>query len=117
MYLNLLVIRTERINELSKFYEKLGLKFEYHKHGKGQMHYSTKIGELVFEIYPLLKNQEKVDNSLRLGFKVENLDNLIGELREKGVEILKEPLINKWGYYSLIKDIDGRKIELIENYD
>jgi len=60
----------------------LGIKFEYHQHGKGTWHYSTKLGEIVFEIYPLMKNQNIPDKSLRLGFTVKNLDELILKLKK-----------------------------------
>lgn len=115
MKLNLIVIRTDKSKALSEFYEKLGMSFEYHKHGKGLFHYSTVFGDgLVFEIYPLLKSQKQVDNSIRLGFKVSNLDSLIKKLINADVIIEKKPQHSKWGYYAVIKDLDGRKIELLE---
>jgi predicted enzyme related to lactoylglutathione lyase len=112
MKINLIVIRTNRPKELSDFYEQIGMKFEYHQHGKGTWHYSTEIGETVFEIYPLMKNQENSDNSLRLGFTIENLDEIIENLKKRNVEIVREPKESEWGYFAIIKDLDGRKIEL-----
>lgn len=35
------------------FYEKLGLKFIREEYGKGSVHYSTYIGELLIELYLL----------------------------------------------------------------
>jgi len=112
MQINLLVIRTSNPKKLSAFYEQLGMVFQYHRHGNGPMHYSAKFDGLVFEIYPLLKNQENADNSLRLGFDVDNLDDLILKLRETQVEIIQNPTQTDWGYIAVIKDLDGRKIEL-----
>ena len=112
MKINLIVIRTDKPKELSGFYELIGMNFEYHQHGKGTWHYSTEIGETVFEIYPLMKNQESPDKSLRLGFSVSNLDETINKLRKKNVEIVREPKESEWGYFAIIKDLDGRKIEL-----
>ena len=112
--ISLLVIRTTAPKELSKFYTALGIEFDYHRHGKGSWHYSSEIDGLVFEIYPLLKNQEVSDQSLRLGFKVEKLDELIQNLKSKNVEIVNEPKSSEWGYFAIIKDLDGRKIELTE---
>lgn len=76
MQLNLLVIRTENIDRLAQFYAQLGIPFQRHKHGKGPYHYAAELGEVVFEIYPLLKSQPTADASLRLGFDVPNLDRL-----------------------------------------
>ncbi len=112
MLINLIVIRTDKPKELSEFYEQLGMKFEYHQHGKGTWHYSTEIEEIVFEIYPLMKNQEVSDKSLRLGFTIENLDDIIANLKKNKVEIIREPKESEWGYFAIIKDLDGRKIEL-----
>lgn len=114
MVINLIVIRTKQPKELSVFYEQLGIQFEYHQHGKGVWHYSTKINEIVFEIYPLIKNQKTADNSLRLGFTVDNLDELIINLKKKNVQIISEPKASEWGISAIIKDLDGRKIELKE---
>lgn len=114
MTLNLLVIRTKDIHILSQFYNKLGIEFTYHQHGKEPYHYSAELGELVFEIYPLLKNQTEADSSLRLGFTVKKLDELIERLKQDGVDIVQMPLKTAWGYTAMIKDLDGRKIELKE---
>ena len=112
MEINLIVIQTDRPKELSEFYEQIGMQFEYHQHGKGTWHYSAEIGEIVFEIYPLLKNQENPDKSLRLGFTIKNLDETIEELKKRNVEIVREPKDSEWGCFAIIRDLDGRKIEL-----
>ena len=114
MQIHLIVIRTENPKELSAFYTRIGMSFEYHRHGNGAWHYAAEMGGTVFEIYPLLKSQEKPDKSLRLGFTVGNLDETLTSLREQDVEIIKEPTESEWGYMAIIKDLDGRKIELKE---
>ena len=112
MHINLIVIRTDNPKELSGFYEQIGMKFEYHQHGKGTWHYSTEIEKTVFEIYPLMKNQVNPDISLRLGFTIKNLDEIIENLKKQNVKIVREPKDSEWGYFAIIKDLDGRKIEL-----
>ena len=112
MKINLLVIRSDEPKKLSEFYELLGLEFVYHQHGNGPWHYSTEIEEIIFEIYPLIKNQETPDKSLRLGFTVDDLDETISNLKKENVEIIREPKESEWGYFAIIKDLDGRKIEL-----
>jgi lactoylglutathione lyase len=113
MKINLIVIKTHQIHELAQFYSLLGLIFEYHQHGKGVFHYSTVLNDIVFEIYPTPKNTA-TDNTTRLGFKVENLDILIKELPDKGVKIHNLPTQTEYGYWAVIEDLDGRKIELTE---
>ena len=76
MQLNLIVIRTGDMPKLAKFYTSLGLRFKYHKHGNSPMHYSAKAGETTMEIYPLAKDQLLADRNLRLGFVVDNFDEV-----------------------------------------
>ena len=112
--LKLLVIRTDQLEKQVEFYKNLGLTFQYHRHGKGVFHYSTEIGETVFEIYPLTKNYPNVDKGTRLGFEVENLDSLMKDLGKKGVKIIKEARETEFGYFGIVEDWDGRKVELYQ---
>ena len=59
-------------------------------------------------------NVQKVDNSTRLGFVVNHLDQLITKLEQLDVIIIRKPWHSDWGYTALIQDLDGRKIELTE---
>lgn len=115
MKLNLLVLKTHKLHELAAFYSLLGLKFEYHKHEQGIFHYATQLGETVFEIYPLSKKVNEADTSTRLGFEVDNLDDLISVLKNENTKIIAEPCSTESGYGAIIEDLDGRKIELLEN--
>ncbi|MEM1216152.1 MAG: VOC family protein [Bacteroidota bacterium] len=112
--LHLLVIRSDRPARLAEFYTQLGLQFDYHRHGTGAWHYSAERDGLVFEIYPLLKNQTNADTSLRLGFTVSNLDQLLDQLSERNVTILRPAQVTEWGYVAVVQDPDGRKLELKE---
>lgn len=112
MKINLVVLKTSRPDYLAEFYRELGIKFESHRHATGPLHYAAIIDDLVFEIYPLPKGKEKADDTLRLGFTVDNLENVMERLRNSGRKIIKEPTMTEWGYISIIEDMDGRKIEL-----
>ena len=110
MWLNLIVIRTDKPKELSEFYTLLGMSFEYHHHGKGPWHYSAPFTETVFEIYPLMKKQEFPDESLRLGLTIHHLDELTTKPRKENVDLIQEPTHSEWRYYAIIKDLEGQKI-------
>ncbi len=112
MRLNLLVIRTLNPEILKEQYKKLGLEFDYHRHGSGPFHYASEQDGFVFEIYPLTKSMEKADNSLRLGFDIQELKTKINDLENSNWKILSEPKETEWGLTALIQDLDGRKIEL-----
>ncbi|MBX2878138.1 MAG: glyoxalase/bleomycin resistance/extradiol dioxygenase family protein [Saprospiraceae bacterium] len=110
---NLLVIKTHQLEITRQFYQSLGIPFQQHRHGNGPIHYAAEMGILVFEIYPLSDQQTIVDSSTRLGFEVLQLDNLIAALSVD--VILKKPYQSEWGYQALVRDPDGRKVELTQS--
>lgn len=63
----------------------------------------------MLEIYPLAKGQHAADIHLRLGFTVDNLDEVIELVKEN---ILSAPVQTDWGYMAIVTDPDGRKIEI-----
>jgi hypothetical protein len=112
MVIDLIVIKTPRPQQLADFYSLLGIEFDYHNHGSGPFHYAAKINDTVLEIYPLPKNLDKADDTLRLGFSIKKLNEVVEKLRTRGVKIIKEPSMTEWGYQALVEDLDGRKVEL-----
>jgi lactoylglutathione lyase len=112
MKLTLIVIRSSDAQALAGFYSKLGLTFDYHKHGNSPYHYAATIGETVIEIYPLLKTQGKSDEGLRLGFTITDFDSTIHALKTLNTKFVAEPMETEWGYMAIVQDPDGRKLEL-----
>lgn len=112
MQFNLLVLKTPDPEPLKNQYELLGLKFKYHQHSTGPFHYSTMINEVLFEIYPLPKSNESADNTTRLGFSVNNLDELLQQLKSSNWKIKSQAAQTDWGYVAVIEDLDSRKVEL-----
>ncbi|MFY0598153.1 MAG: glyoxalase/bleomycin resistance/extradiol dioxygenase family protein [Cyclobacteriaceae bacterium] len=112
MRMNLVVIRTEHPSELKRQYEVLGLTFKYHQHGNGPMHFASDFEGLVFEIYPLTKSMNKPDNSLRIGFEVNDLEQIMNGVRNSDWIIRSEISNTEWGLIAVIQDFDGRKVEL-----
>ncbi|MBN9381906.1 MAG: glyoxalase/bleomycin resistance/extradiol dioxygenase family protein [Chitinophagaceae bacterium] len=89
--INLVVIKTNKIQEQFEFYSAIGVEFEYHKHGNGPYHYASVGVHPVVEIYPLPKGVLEPDNTTRLGFEVEDLDRVMQCLRTKGARSLQSP--------------------------
>ncbi len=112
MQLSLVVIRTHQPERVKGFYEALGLQFREEKHGRGPIHFSARVGQTVFEVYPLPKSVEPVDATTRLGFTIEQLDETIRRMKAAGVPITAEPQQTEWGYGAVVKDPDGRSVEL-----
>ncbi len=113
MRLNLLILRSANPEELTAFYMTLGLRFVHHRHGAGPYHYSAEMDGFVLEIYPLSKSQTRPDPFVRLGFSVVNLDELLRKVSPGS--ILQVPLKSEWGYRCVIRDPEGRRVELVED--
>lgn len=112
--INLVVIKTKAPKALMEQYTLLGLNFEHHKHGNGPMHYASEHNGQVFEIYPLPQTVSQADNTIRLGFEVTHLATLLFTL-EHSSWIIHTPIQETpWGNRAILKDLDGRTIELTE---
>lgn len=107
----LLVLKTKQIEKLIGFYRTLDLVFVEEQHGKGPVHFSTRVGEATFEIYPAA-DAEIVNASTRLGFQVRSLAAKIETLRALGTPIVSEPKSSPWGERAVVRDPDGRAVEL-----
>ena len=112
--LQLIVIKTDKLSELVAFYSALGLVFDHHRHGNGPLHFSAAAGPTILELYPLPKGIASPDATTRLGFSVDDLDLLIGRLKESGNTVVVDPAVTEWGYSAVVQDPDGRKIELTQ---
>jgi lactoylglutathione lyase len=113
--LKTLVIRSAIPEKMAEFYKHLGVTFEYHRHGKGPYHYSGHIGITLFEIYPLVVDQEKPDITIRMGLTIDPFHDIIGELKAQAITFHQEPKLTEWGIMAIIADPEGRKIELYKS--
>ena len=113
---SLLVLKTQQLEKLRAFYSKLGIEFCEEQHGDGPTHFAGKVGSAVLEIYPL-PDGGQVDSSTRLGFFVKDLGFVLESLwRNKFCE-LKKAKQTQWGYRSVVRDPDGRAVELCQQQD
>ncbi len=53
-------------------------------------------------------------SSFMINYRVDNLDELLAQLRKGGVEVVKGPEIHENGKFAWIMDPDGNKVELWE---
>ena len=112
--LNLLVIRSAQPAQAAAFYGLFLPDFDYHRHGKGPMHYACELDGFVFEIYPLSAQQSQPDTFTRLGFGVTQLDDILTKIELAGYSILEPAKNSPWGYRAVVQDVDGRKVELVQ---
>ena len=113
-FLKLLVLRTPEPDRLRRFYEHLGIDFAEECHGTGPPHFAGRVGDAVLELYPLSNRGVAVDSTLRLGFSVTDLSEAIQSLKADGVSIVSGPKTTPWGNCAVVRDPDGRSVELYE---
>jgi len=114
--LALVVIRTEHVSRLIAFYRALGMAFVEERHGTGPIHHSAEINAAVFEIYPASAPAD-VDASTRLGFRIADVTAVVEALRSIGAPIVAEPKAGPWGTRAVVRDPDGRAVELYRRDD
>ncbi|MDA1231489.1 MAG: hypothetical protein O2856_12000 [Planctomycetota bacterium] len=111
--LNLIVIRSLEPSRTVQFYGMLGMDFQEEQHGSGPVHWAADLDGIVLEIYPA-KSADEVDVTTRLGFDANDAVAVLNALRSSDVEIVSELKQTKWGLRAVVKDSDGRSVELVQ---
>lgn len=112
--LKLLVLKTTHVDRLRAFYQALGVELVEEQHGSGPLHYAAQVGNAMLEIYPLPGEGGVADATTRLGFAVEDLAEVIHAAHAVGVTITSEPRQTAWGLRAVVRDPDGRSVELYQ---
>ncbi len=109
--LNLLVLRCRDPERSRAFYEAFGLSFAKHRHGSGPEHYAHEDDRGVLELYPA--TSPDAGNLTGLGFSAPDLPPLRDALSALGFE--PKPIgDNPWGRSFVVRDPDGRRVEVLE---
>ena len=110
--LSLIVLRVADIERSAAFYASLGLNFTRENHGAGPEHFSTRVGETVFELYPA--SERFPVTTVRLGFGVESIPAVLNHWRGRHCRILSEPQDSPYGLRAVVADPDGHRVELTQ---
>lgn len=110
--LKLLVLKTSDLERMRGFYDLLGVEFTPERHGNGPLHYAGMVGNAVFELYPLPPGAAAVAATPRLGFAVADVNRVMRQLESFGVTIVSKPRQTEWGLRAVVKDPDGRTVEI-----
>lgn len=110
--LSLLVIRVADLDLSVSFYAVLGFTFTQEQHGKGPVHYSTLIGETVFELYSA--NEKFPATAVRMGFVVDSVEAILTQWQQSGHTVTAQLQQSLSGVHAVVADPDGHRIELSE---
>jgi hypothetical protein len=69
---------------------------------------------VLLEVYPLPEDGSRADATTRLGFAVERVGEVVQALKALGAPVVTEPGATQWGIRAVVRDPDGRAIELYE---
>jgi lactoylglutathione lyase len=112
--LRLLVLRSKPIERLRDFFRALGVSLAAERHGNGPLHYAGDLGGVVLELYPLDPDAPSDHHPLRLGFTVDDLAATLHTLETLDAAIISEPRKSEWGVRAVVRDPDGRAVELYQ---
>lgn len=113
--LKLIVLKTNDVESLRNFYTQIGFRFVEEQHGKGPVHSSAALGGGILEFYPLPDGSE-ADSTTRLGFAVTGAESVVESLTDTA-EVVSKPKATEWGTRAVVRDPDGRSVELYEASD
>ncbi|MBU6235890.1 MAG: hypothetical protein KGQ41_08595 [Alphaproteobacteria bacterium] len=106
---------TEKMDLVAEFYAAVGLQLEKEKHGAGPEHFSFR-SDVCVEIYP---PRTPADATFLLRVDVADVDASVASLKSKfsyeGL-VISEPEALKTGKKSIVRDPDGRVVELFQAY-
>ena len=114
--MNAIILKTEKIEATSLFYNKLGLQLQEEFHENGPAHYASTLAGVHFAIYALNpysgpERRSKVRDTM-IGFEVEDLQAALESLASFNAEMVVDPAEVPWGRRAIITDPDGRPVEL-----
>lgn len=109
--LRLLVIRSSDIDATKDFYSTLGIEFRASTK-RDMKHYVGAVDGFLMEIYPADSHHR--EDHIRLGFGVIGLDEIMGLIPASRGMVMKPPHDTVYGQKALVKDPDGRVVELLE---
>ena len=96
--LNLVVLRARELDRTAWFYHVLfGVHFSREKHEVGPEHMAGRIGPILIELYPITNVADTT--GVRLGFKVDSMDDLMNRLDDSGGVLVNAPKRGETGLH------------------
>ena len=110
MNLNQVTVPSIDLSKSVPFYQKLGLKLIVHTHS-AYARFECPKGDSTFSIHQVLELPK--GEGVYVYFELENLDDYVAELIEKGIEFEEMPNDKSWLWREArLKDLDGNQLIL-----
>lgn len=108
-------INTANMPDMLEFYRAIGLDLQMKKISLGSQIYSTKVGNVEFQLYGINVKDPSATPPMQLSFEVDNLDLVFSQLSLlSGVDVIMEPTELVDGKRTIILDPDGQSVEITQ---
>ncbi|MNK19510.1 Glyoxalase-like domain protein [compost metagenome] len=115
LVLTSITINTLHLQDMLAFYRIIGFVFNANKVDKGSEVYRAVHDGVEFCLYAIQNPQRSQIPSLQLGFRVTELDRIVGELvKVPGAMCILDPTEMPDGKKAIILDPDGHSLELCQ---
>ena len=115
--LGALILFTDNLETVVKFYTAIGVPLGLEQHDDGPLHYACELGQTHFAIFASssgVADEFRSGGSSLPGFTVNSLEAAFEASKSVEAEIIQGPTEYPWGWRALVKDPDGRVLELFQ---
>lgn len=120
-----LILFAADVERTAAFYRALGVALESEQHGDGPVHHTCALGSTHFAVFAARGDGPAQDDGAPardhraagaqfFGLTVSDLDATFHAAHALGAEVVQEPRSYSWGRRALVRDPDGRVVELFE---
>lgn len=110
------MLTTNRIVETLSFYRTIGLPLSEEDHGDGVVHWACDVGGIHLAVFDAGADGDapgyRAAGSTFCGFVVDDVDAVLADLGALGSVVVQEPTSMPWGVRAVVKDPDGRPVEI-----
>ena len=112
-----LILFTDKLEALVEFYRAIGVPLELEQHDDGPLHHACELGLTHFAIFESNSGtppEFRSGGSSFPGFTVNSLEDALEAAKSLNAEVVQQPTEYPWGWRALVKDPDGRVLELFQ---
>lgn len=118
--LGALILFAGELGRVVAFYRALGLPLAEERHGTGPAHFACELGGVHLAVFAAADGAPGAPSAQAFrsagssfpGFAVASVERTVAELRALGAEVEQEPVRTPWGVRALVRDPDGRVVEV-----
>jgi uncharacterized glyoxalase superfamily protein PhnB len=116
--LGALVLFTSRQQDCVDFYRLVGAPLVEEQHDDGDVHFACEVGGVHFAVFPVTDSGRAPEYGTSgcsfPGFAVKSVHAVVEAAARQEVTVLQPPAEYPWGVRAVLRDPDGRPVEVFE---